>query len=190
MTKLLIVYGTIEGHTREIAEHIATVARSRGYSVELADTTTMPEPPVSQNTDAVVVCASVHWEKHQASVSDYVKNHLCAISHLPSAFVSSSLVAASPDPDDQAEAGRYIREFIEETGWVPDRTYSVAGALRYTQHDFLKRFIVRLIAKQKGGEADTSEDCIYTRWDEITALTKKFLDDVVQPRVSETAGAS
>ncbi len=37
MAKILIAYGTTEGHTRKIAQYMAQVARAQGHKVIIAD---------------------------------------------------------------------------------------------------------------------------------------------------------
>ena len=42
--------------------------------------------------------------------------------------------------DDTEEAYCYIEEFVQEPGWRPDMVAIFAGALRYTQCGFMKRY--------------------------------------------------
>lgn len=99
-----------------------------------------------------------------------------------------SLAAAIPGDEHQEEARRYVDEFLAETGWRPDRTLCVAGALLFTQYDFFKRLIMKLIARHEGVDTDAKVDHEYTDWNEVTLFTETFLRDVVAPRVKAAPG--
>lgn len=183
MAKVLIVYGTTEGHTRKVAEHVTKIAGDRGHTVDLADSTSRLKP--IEAYDAAIILASVHQGKHQASITHYIRANLSMLERKPTAFLSVSLAAASPEPEDRAGATKYVQDFLEhETGWTPDRSHCVAGALRYTRYDFFKRLIMRLIAKRAGAETDTTQDYEYTDWDDVTGLVDNFLSEVVDSCVS------
>ena len=146
MARILIVYGTTEGQTRKITQRIAAELEKLGHSVEARDSTTIAEPLAEGAFDAVMVGASVHEGRHQAAVRHFVSANLGVLERLPTAFFSVSLVAASPDPEDRKDAETLIGAFCESTGWRPTLTHSIAGALRYTEYDFFKRWILKLIA--------------------------------------------
>jgi menaquinone-dependent protoporphyrinogen oxidase len=50
----------------------------------------------------------------------------------------------------------------------------IAGALKYTQYDFFKRYIMRMIAQQAGGDTDTSHDTEYTDWDDVGRFVDEY----------------
>jgi menaquinone-dependent protoporphyrinogen oxidase len=45
--------------------------------------------------------------------------------------------------------------------------------LKYTQYDFFKRLIMKMISKREGRTTDTSQDYEYTDWNAV----KKFVND-------------
>ena len=57
-----------------------------------------------------------------------------------------------------------IDAFLGDTGWHPCRTSAVAGALVYSKYNFVVRYIMKRIARQAGGDTDTSKDYVYTDW--------------------------
>ena len=83
---------------------------------------------------------------------------------IPTAFVSVSLAAALKDEQSRAELREVVEVFYRETGWTPAITRHVAGALRYSQYDYFKRLIMKMIAKHQGGDTDASRDHEYTDW--------------------------
>lgn len=182
MATVLVLYATTEGHTRKIAEEISNQIRELGHTPAVLDSTAAEAGRIrSAAHDAAFVLGSVHQGKHQASLVHWVKEHREELRRMPSAFVSVSLAAAGADPDDQAEAQRYIDEFLRETDWAPDETTRVAGALLYSKYDFLKRLVMKLIARSKGGDTDTSNDYEYTDWKQLRAFVSRFLARVEVP---------
>lgn len=181
MAKILVLYGTTEGHTAKIAERIAEVARDNGHDVEVREGSKLPAGFSAEGFDGVVVGASVHMGKHQPYITEFVKENLPLLQGIPSAFFSVSLTAAEQTEQSKAETQRIVTEFLNETGWQPDMVAKFAGALVYTQYNFFLRHLMRLIAKRAGGDTDTSVDHIYTDWEEVKRFTERFLERLSQP---------
>ncbi|HEY6811528.1 MAG TPA: flavodoxin domain-containing protein, partial [Propionibacteriaceae bacterium] len=67
MTKILITYGTTEGQTAQIADHLAGVIRGRGLEAETVNLKQSTDVSVA-GYDAVIIGGSVHMGKHQEEV--------------------------------------------------------------------------------------------------------------------------
>jgi menaquinone-dependent protoporphyrinogen oxidase len=180
MTKILIAYGTTEGHTARIAERIADVVRGQGHEAEALDLKRSPDALMDQY-DALVVGGSIHMGKHDAHVRDFVRRNRGLLERLPSAFFSVSLAAHG----DMENARAYVENFEQETGWRPAHVGFFSGALLYRQYGFLKRFMMKRIVHSKPGNLslDTSRDHEYTEWDEV----KRFAEDFLQRLVPKDA---
>jgi len=173
MARILIVYGTTEGHTRSIARRIAATVMAHGHMATVVDAT---EPRIATpGYHACIVCASIHQGKHQSAVMHFVRDNLAFLDAVPTAFFSVSLTAALPEPDQQAAARGCADEFAHDSGWSPGNIFLVAGALKYTEYDFMKRILMRLIAQRKGGDTDTTHDYEYTDWTRLRDDTIAFL---------------
>src|SRR5688572_21330926 len=70
MTGVLIVYGTTEGHTAQIAERMASVIRGEGCQVELHDAKELRKQTVSGKFDGILVGGSIHAGEHQSSLRE------------------------------------------------------------------------------------------------------------------------
>ncbi|WP_425259369.1 flavodoxin domain-containing protein [Rubrivivax sp. RP6-9] len=173
MAPILVAYATTEGHTRKVAEFIAGRLRARGQRAELVDLATAPVPDGSTAYAAVFVGGSVHQHRHQGAMVHFMKANVGWLGKLPVALFSVSLAAAQTDPDSRLEARRLADDCAASGGLRPLRTLCVAGALKYTQYDYLKRIAMRWIAHQHGGDTDTSHDHEYTDWDAV----ERFVDD-------------
>lgn len=185
MKPILIAYATREGHTRTIADHIARALRARGREATLLDAGEADGPLHVEDYEAAILAASVHMGKHEKEMERLIVREREALERLPTAFLSVSLAEAgveNPDQPDErrTEAARELASItdalFEKTGWHPDRTQPVAGALMYSQYNLLVRWVMRRIAQKEGGSTDTSRDHVYTDW----AALDRFVDDFVE----------
>jgi len=176
MARIALVYGTTEGQTATIAERMADVLARTGHGPTLFHAEHLPADFTLAEYDAVVVGASVHVGSHQEYVTRFVADHVDDLNRLPSAFFSVSLTAAEGSDEAWATARSLLEDFLVETGWEPDATAVVPGALRYSQYGTLKRFVMKRIAKRAGGGTDTSRDYEYTDWDEVKSFAAAFGD--------------
>jgi menaquinone-dependent protoporphyrinogen oxidase len=172
--KLLIIYGTTEGQTRKIARFMETVLQDAGHKVTIADAS--DEPPVPDDYDAILIGGSIHIHQYQSAVTHYIIRNVTALNKMPGAFFSVCLAVASDLKEEHQEAQRIADNFLERTGWKPLMTTQIAGALKYTQYDFFKRFIMKMIAKREGRTTDTSQDYEYTDWDEVKKFVSEFAE--------------
>lgn len=175
MAKILIPYATTEGQTARIAEYAADVVHGHGHQAQAVDIGVSGDT-VPDGYDGVIVGASIHMGKHDKSMRDYVRKHRAALERLPSALFSVSLAAHG----DTEEAESYVEEFEQETGWRPRHVALFGGALLYTQYGFLKRHLMKKIARDKPGDlgTDIARDYVYTEWDGVRRFVEDFLDEL------------
>src|SRR5215208_1114510 len=181
MMRVLIPYGTSEGLTARISEYVADVIRGHGHEADAVDLkgSVDPEP---DDYDAMIVGASIHMGKHEDYVRDFVRENRNALERLPSAFFSVSMAAH----DNMEEAQGYIEEFVRETGWRPSKVGLFGGALLYTHYGFIKRHVMKKIARDKGNpDTDTSRDYVYTEWDGVKHFVEEFLGKLVPEAASD-----
>nr|WP_305148927.1 flavodoxin domain-containing protein [Halobellus inordinatus] len=165
----MILYGTGEGQTAKIAERIATTVSERGHEVSAIDVHDRPDPFTLEEYDAVVVGASIHVGKHQDEVRDFVTENRGALSGIPTAFFQVSL--SSANEEKREEAAGYVESFVTETGWHPDRIGQFGGALRFSEYGFLKRLMMKQIAKDLLAEDRKPKgDIEFTDWDAVDAF--------------------
>jgi menaquinone-dependent protoporphyrinogen oxidase len=174
---LLIIYATTEGHTRQIAEFIGQVINTQNHTVNVYDSA----KPIHLNKttyDAVFLGGSVHQGQHQISLRNFILENKEALNKLPCAFFSVSLVAAIQQDMYQQEAQDYITNFLEEVSWKPLETICIAGALKYSEYDYFKRMVLKLLSGQLIPGIIKGQDTVYTDWDAIQTFTKTFLERI------------
>jgi menaquinone-dependent protoporphyrinogen oxidase len=169
VSSFLILYGTGEGQRAKIAERIETTITERGHEASAIDVSERPDSFTLEAFDAVVVGASIHIGKHQDEVRDFVTDNRDVLSGMPTAFFQVSLSSATEEKRE--EAAGYIEEFVTETGWNPDRIGQFGGALRFSKYGFLKRLMMKHIAKDLlTDERKSDSDVEFTDWEAVDAF--------------------
>lgn len=169
----LVVYASTHGHTAKIAARIAQAMREQGLDVDLRDVAHAADAWPGRY-DLVVVGASLHKERHQQEIADWVTHCRDALQQCPSVFFSVSLSAAEDTDEARAATQRCIDEFCVHTGWTPGRTERIAGCLQYREYDVFTRQLMRLLMKRMGHPTDASHDYDYTDWNAVDHLGREI----------------
>ncbi|AGN02081.1 flavodoxin [Salinarchaeum sp. Harcht-Bsk1] len=173
MASVLMLYGTSEGQTAAVAERMAGVVEATGHDVALLNAKHLPADFSLADYDAAMIGGSIHMGSQPEAIRRLVDEAVETLNAMPTAFFSVSLSAAG-DEEGQADAEGLIHDFLDETGFEPDRTLSVAGALKYSEYGLLTKFMMKRIARKEGGDTDTSRDWEYTDWDSVEAFAAAF----------------
>ncbi|WP_421850112.1 flavodoxin domain-containing protein [Oricola sp.] len=175
--RILLVYATVEGHTRKVCNHIKATLEGGGHQVvviDASDETALPDP---DTIDAVIAAAPVHTGTFPVSLRRLLKRQHEQLMARPGAFISISLSAAGSDEDDMAEIVKITGDMGEETGWWPVAVHHAAGALKYTEYDFFRRWALRRIAFQNDGPTDTDRDYEFTDWVALDTFVTGFVKE-------------
>lgn len=174
MRNILIAYDTIEGQTRRIAEHIGETLAKNGDHAQVLNIRRPPSGFSLDSFEAILVGASIHLGKHSRTVTHFVRRHKPRLESVPSGFFSVSLSAAGSEKE-RREAERYVEEFLRQTSWTPTMKATFAGGLLYREYGFLKRWMMKKIAKGAGKDTDTSRNHEYTDWHAVEQFVGEFL---------------
>lgn len=180
--RTLVVFATRDGHTRKVAKRIAEMLADRGLPVVLSDVDRLSEGVPADGLAGMVVAAPVRFGRHPRKIRRFVARHREEIGRVPTAFVSVSGSAIGDDDAHSDEARGYVERFLGETGWSPDRTATVGGAIAYTRYNPVLRRVMRSIAEREGRSTDTSRDHEYTDWAEVEEFARTFAD-LVERRI-------
>lgn len=172
--RTLFVYGTTEGHTRELCNFAARCLRETGATATVEQAGADASHPVPGEYDAVFLAASLHVGPYQAPLVDYARAQHAALNAAPSAFISVSLAAAGLNPHDWEGLEQCLARFQHETLWTPRAVHQAAGAIRYSQYDFFKRLVIKHIAHQRGQETVTSRDYDLTDYEALKRFVLEF----------------
>ena len=167
MSSFLVLYGTGEGQTANVTDRIVEVLANRGHEATAVNAAEAGDLNLA-SYEAILVGASIHVGKHQPAVVEFVENNRDTLAGKPTAFYQVSLSSATEE--SQEKAAGYVEEFVEATDWHPDRIGLFGGALRYSEYGFLKRLMMKQIAKRAMPDEDVSEDIEFTDWEEVEAF--------------------
>lgn len=170
----LILYATTEGQTAKIAHFVSNLLAKRGVKIDLHDTADMPPRFRPDGYDRIFLAGSVHAGRHQRALEAFVRKHAEALDKTHTMFISVSLAAAG-DKTERKEALALAWKFVDSLGWKPTVVLTVAGALRFTQYDFFRRWIMSRLAREKGLETNGVEDMEFTDWPALERAAVKFM---------------
>jgi menaquinone-dependent protoporphyrinogen oxidase len=187
MNRLPVFYATSEGHTRRIAETIASVLREKGFESEPVSLSDSHASPDWSTIVGAVVGASLHAGRHQKSAENFVRREVRSLNDRPSAFFSVSLSAGSRNPTEVAAARDIAARFVRAAEWEPRRVACFPGKLAYTQYGFFSRWFMRRIAAREGGPTDTSRDHDLTDWTAVREFARNVADDARRSMQTQAA---
>jgi menaquinone-dependent protoporphyrinogen oxidase len=172
MERVLIVYATREGQTEKIARRMCAVIESTGHPVELIDADHPAPGPWLERAGAILVGSPIRARGYLPSVVRFIRKHRSTLERVPSAFFSVGLAVASKTHEGRAQTRRRVEDLSATTGWYPKRVELLAGALQYSKYGFLTRWMMRRIARNEGGDTDTSRDYEYTDWSAVDRFAR------------------
>jgi len=174
MSRVLMLYGTTDGHTRKIATAVAETLRAEHCDVAVVDAADVTPDIRPEEFDAVLVAASVHAGGHQRAVRRWVRAYAAQLNRMPTAFLSVCLGILEQRPEVQREVVEIMRRFERAAGWQPTTDKVVAGALLYRNYGLIKRWLMRRIVAKGGGDTDTSQNYEYTDWQALHDFARTF----------------
>lgn len=174
MSRILVVYGTTDGHTAKVAGALGEMFRDDGDEADVVNAAGIDDRIRPLNYDGVIVAGSIHIANYQRAVKRWIRTHVTALNQRPTAFLSVGLGILAKRPEAQREVREIMDRLLWRTGWTPAIRKPVAGALRYTRYNWFKRWIMRRIAAKVGMDLDTTRDYEYTDWDDLRVFAKEF----------------
>ncbi|MEM8541406.1 MAG: flavodoxin domain-containing protein [Pseudomonadota bacterium] len=175
---IALIYASIEGQTRKIAKHIAALLDENHHSSLVIDANDVTNSLELSDVDGVIVCAPVHVSSFPKSVVRLLQREHLQLMAVPGAFVSVSMAVASDDESSAAEIDKIVHELCDDTGWWPVVTHNAAGALKYLEYEFFKKWMMQRISKKSGGPTDASQDYEFTNWEKLDDFVLQLVKDV------------
>jgi len=169
----LIVYDTVEGHTRKIASEISNQITATGKTARLFNAETPIGDLSIADFSSCIIAAPVHQKRHPDAIVDFVRANVDALNEMPSAFVSVSLAAAFPDGADDAR--EFVDHLLQRTGWTPNAIHYAAGAVHCKEYDYFTEQILRHVVLRGHEDVDLTGDQVFTDWAALNTFVADFL---------------
>ncbi len=170
MSDVLLLFSTVDGHTRQICERMVRTLESDGLRATVQEIT--PATAVELGAfGAVVIGASIRYGKHRPEVAKFINTHRDSLEAMPSAFFSVNAVARKPEKRSP-ETNVYVRKFLKSITWSPEHIGIFAGKIDYPSYGFFDKHMIRLIMRITKGPTDLSQSYEFTDWDEVDAFIR------------------
>lgn len=174
MTRALLVYSTVEGHSRRISHVVADQLAGAGIEADIENVERIGRDVRPADYDAVFVVAAIHFGRHRRAIRRWAARHAAALNQRPTAFITVCLSVRDHTEDADRLLLRAILDFCSRSGWHPEASKIVAGALSYTQYGWFRTLMVKRLARAKGDPTDTTRDWVFTDWDDLAAFVAAF----------------
>ena len=165
MSKIIIIYSTTDGHTREICYRLLNIIEKNNNVVTLTPIEDANELDLNA-FDKIVIGASIRYGKHSAKIYDFINKNTQILDEKPNAFFSVNVVARKPDKN-QPETNPYLKKFLLQISWKPKELAVFAGKIDYQQYNFWDRSMIRIIMWITKGPTDPKANIEFTDWDQV-----------------------
>lgn len=168
MARILILFSTTDGHTVKICQRLQDRIEQDGHQatlVSIAD----PSLPELEAFDKIVIGASIRYGRHDKRVFDFIERNQPLLEARPNAFFSVNIVARKPEKSDP-ETNPYLRKFLRQIAWRPQKLAVFAGKLDYPKYRPFDRFMIRLIMLMTKGPTDPATVVEFTDWKKVEAF--------------------
>jgi menaquinone-dependent protoporphyrinogen oxidase len=168
MARILVVYSTVDGHTREICARLRQVIERQEHEVTLVPVADAANADL-EAFDKIVVGASIRYGKHRRDAVEFIERNAQLLNRKPSAFFSVSVVARKP-AKNQPHTNPYVRKLLRRIAWRPREVGVFAGKIDYPRYGFVDRQVIRFIMWLTGGPTDPRSVVEFTDWAQVDAF--------------------
>ena len=171
-SRLLILYSTVDGHTKNICEYILKKLNSRRNitisSIEDSIDISLLE------FDVVVIGASVRYGYHRKNLYKFILDNKDILNKKKTAFFSLNLTARKPEKN-LPSTNPYIVKFLKKVDWDPTIKDVFAWRLDYPNLDFLNKMAILFIMVITNGPKDISKTYELTDWNRVDKLINSII---------------
>ena len=168
MARVLIVYSTTDGHTREICNRLRGTLQAQAHQVSLVSVAEAADPEL-EKYDTIVVGASIRYGRHRPEVVGFIERNAHALNRKASALFSVNVVARKPEKN-QPHTNPYVRRLLREIAWRPRAVAVFAGKIDYPRYSPVDRLVIRFIMWLTGGPTDPKAVVEFTDWRKVEAF--------------------
>ena len=140
--KLLILYSTVDGHTKHICEYISEKLNKK-KEITIASIEESNQYNLSDFSE-IVLGASVRYGYHRKNVYEFINTNKETLEKKKTAFFSLNLTARKPEKNTP-ETNPYIIKFLKKVEWEPTTKGVFAGRLDYPSLDCANKLAILFI---------------------------------------------
>ncbi len=166
-SKLLILYSTVDGHTKDICNYIYKKLKGR-KNISIISVEDSADYDLS-DYEEIVIGASVRYGYHRKNVYKFIQQNIEKLEKVKTAFFSLNLTARKPEKSTP-ETNPYVIKFLKKVKWEPTVKEVFAGRLDYPKLDKLNKLAILFIMFITNGPKDTSKTYELTDWEKVDSL--------------------
>ena len=173
MKNTLIIYSSIDGHTKKISAKIAEYLSEKDKIdlVSLSDADTLS----LKNYQQIIIGASIRYGNYRKDLFEFIDKNLEDLNEKENAFFSVNVVARKSEKNS-AESNPYVNKFLKATKWKPKNIDVFAGVVDYPTYNFFDKFMIRLIMWITSGPTNSKARFEFTDWNRV----KRFAEDLTK----------
>ena len=169
MHKSLILFSSIDGHTKSICKKISEHMVNDEVDIF----------PISKefiNLDeykTIIIGASIRYGKYRKELYKFIRKNQCCLDKKNNAFFSVNVVARKSNKNTP-ETNPYLIKFLKNIDWVPKKVGVFAGKIEYPKYKFFDKYAIKFIMWITKGPTNTSETYEFTDWEKVKAFAESL----------------
>lgn len=170
---VLILFASIEGQTRKIAQFVEAEVRRAGHEATLVDASNKNAVVTFEGFDTVILAAPVHERRHPPNFELLLTASRADLAGRRTLMISVSLGAAFPELHE--EAREYLDEMKMRTSLKPNAETLVAGAVRPSSYGYYETEVLRHAVLRNQAINPSTQEVEFTDWEALAAVVTEFV---------------
>lgn len=169
MQKYLILYSSIDGHTKSICKKI-----SEHINKDIVDVLPISDDFINLNEyKTIIIGASIRYGKYRKELYKFISKNKDLLDTKDNAFFSVNAVARKSNKDTP-ETNPYLIKFLKNIDWLPKKVAVFAGKIEYPKYNFFDKYAIKFIMWTTKGPIDTSETYEFTDWEKVKTFAESL----------------
>ncbi len=171
MSSFLIIYSSIDGHTKAICKRINDYL-NEGDTTKFISLEEAIKIDISK-FNKIIIGASIRYGKHSNNLYKFIDLNKNILNEKQNVFFSVNVVARKSDKNTP-DTNPYIKKFLKISKWEPKIIEVFAGKVDYPNYNFFDKYIIKFIMFITGGPTDTSQSYEFTDWSKVDDFAKEL----------------
>ena len=169
--KILILYSSIDGHTKRICSFISNKLK-QNHIIEMNEINN-DQKVKFYIYDFIIIGASIRYGTYRKSFLKFINENHIELQNSKSAFFSVNIVARKKEKNS-INTNPYIKKFYRLSKWKPNIVEVFAGKLDYPKYNFFNKNIIKFIMWMTNGPTQTDIVVEFTNWNDVKKFANKI----------------
>ena len=169
--KILILYSSIDGHTKKICSFISNILK-QNHIIEMNEINN-DEKVKFYIYDFIIIGASIRYGTYRKSFLKFINENCIELQNSKTAFFSVNIVARKKEKNS-INTNPYIKKFFRLSKWKPKIVEVFAGKLDYPKYNFFNKNIIKFIMWITNGPTQTDIVVEFTNWNDVKKFANKI----------------